>query len=148
MFGSLTNLEGSLFDEFRRVEQQLDELFGHGGGRLPGIRSVNRGTFPPINVGTTPEKVDVYLYSAGLDPKTLDVSIQQNLLTVAGERRPPHQENAKFYRRERFHGEFRRVITLPDDIDPEHVEAQYTNGILHIAVRRREASKPRQIEIK
>ena len=146
MFGSLTNLEGSLFDEFRRMEQQMDELFGRG-GRLPGLRSVARGTFPPINVGATPEKVDVYLFSPGLDTKTLDLSIQNNLLTVAGERKPPEPENARFYRKERFSGEFRRVITLPDDVDPERVEAGYTDGVLHIAVHRREASKPRQIEI-
>ena len=147
MFGSLTNLEGSLFDEFRRMEQQLDDLFGRG-TRFPGIRSVVRGTFPPINVGATPEKVDVYLFISGFDTKTLDVSIQQNLLTVAGERKRPEQENVRYYRNERYYGEFRRVITLPDDIDPERVDAKYTDGILHISVKRREASKPRQIEIK
>ncbi len=147
MFGSLTNFEGSLFDQFRRMEQDLDELFGRGAA-LPGIRSVTRGTFPPINVGATPEKVDVYLFSAGIDPQTLDVSIQQNLLTVSGARKTPRPENAKFYRQERFQGEFRRVVTLPDDCDPERVEAHYADGVLHIAVRRREASKPRQIEIK
>ncbi len=143
MFGSLTNLEGSLFDEFRRMERDMDDLFG----RLPGIRSVARGTFPPVNVGATPEKVDVYLFSPGLDAKTLDVSIQQNVLTVAGERKPTEAESARFYRRERFSGEFRRAITLPEDVDPERVEAHYVDGVLHIAVQRREASKPRQIEI-
>ncbi|QSA98630.1 Hsp20/alpha crystallin family protein [Methylococcus sp. EFPC2] len=147
MFGNLTNLEGSLFDEFRRLEQQVDELFGRG-GRLPAIRSVVKGTFPPINVGVTPEKVDVYVFSAGLDSKTLDVSIQQNLLTISGERKSPEAENARYYRKERFQGEFRRVITLPEDVDPERVVAQYTDGILHVAVQRREASRPRQIEIK
>jgi len=143
MFGSLTNLEGSLFDEFRRMEQEMDDVFG----RLPGIRSVARGTFPPINVGATPEKVDVYLFSPGLDHKTLDVSIQQNVLTVSGERKPTEVENARFYRRERFSGEFRRAITLPEDVDPERVEARYVDGILHISVQRREAAKARQIAI-
>ena len=143
MFGRLTNLEGSLFDQFRRMEEEMDEIFG----QLPGIRSVARGTFPPINVGATPETVDVYLFSPGLDTESLDVSIQQNVLTVAGQRKPVEAENAKFYRRERFAGEFRRVITLPDDIDPDQVTARYTDGILHIAVQRRESSKPRQIQI-
>jgi len=147
MFGSLTNFEGSLFDQFRQMEQQLDGLFGRG-ALLPGIRSVVRGTFPPINMGATSEKVDVYLYSPGMDVKDVDVSIQQNLLTIAGSRKTPEQENAKFYRRERFNGEFRRVITLPEDVDPERVEAKYADGILHIALERREASKPKQIEIK
>ncbi len=147
MFGSLTNLEGSLFDEFRRMEQQLNDVFGYG-TPLPGIRSVVRGTFPPINVGVTPEKVDVYLFSAGFDPGDLDVSIQQNLLTVSGTRNPYEPEGARFYRKERFAGNFRRVITLPDDIDPDRVEARYDDGILHISVQRREVSKPKQIEIK
>jgi len=147
MFGSLSNYDGSLFDQFRRMEQQIDELFGRGGS-LPGIRSVTTGTFPPINVGATPEKVDVYLFSPGMDSKDLDVSIQQNLLTVAGTRKTAEPENVKYYRKERFNGDFRRVITLPEDIDPERVEAKYADGILHIAVARREASKPKQIEIK
>lgn len=146
MFGSLTNLDGALFDDFRRMEQQLEELFGRG-SLLPGIRSVARGTFPPINVGATAEKVDVYLFTPGIDPQSLDVSIQQNLLTVSGERKDAAQENAKYYRKERYQGEFRRVITLPEDIDQEKVEAKYVDGVLHICVHRREASKPRKIEI-
>ncbi|WP_045224200.1 Hsp20/alpha crystallin family protein [Methyloterricola oryzae] len=143
MLGNLTNLESSLFDQFRRMEEEMDEIFG----RLPGIRSAARGSFPPVNVGVTPEKVDVYLFSPGLETDSLDVSIQQNVLTVAGQRKATAAENAKFYRRERFAGEFRRVITLPDDIDPEQVTAQYTDGVLHVAVQRRESSKPRQIQI-
>ncbi len=146
MFASLSNLEVSLLNDFRQMEQYLDALYG-GQEPRPGIRSA-RGSYPPIDVGTTDEKVDVYLFVAGLDPSALDVSIQQNLLTIAGVRKAPEPENAKFYRQERFRGEFRRAVTLPDDIDPEQVEARYVDGILHVSVRRREASKPRQIEIK
>jgi HSP20 family protein len=147
MFGSLTNFNGSLFDEFRRMERQLDELFGVS-NRLPAIRSVARGTFPPINVGVTPDEVDVYVFSPGLDPKTLDVSIQQNLLTVSGARTAVEPDSGTFYRQERFAGDFRRVVTLPDDVDPQQVDARYSDGILWIAIKRREESKPRQIEIK
>lgn len=67
------------------MEEEMDESFGR---RLwpAGIRSVVPGSYLLINVGTTPEAVDVYLYASGLDPRTLDISLQQNLLTVAGER--------------------------------------------------------------
>jgi HSP20 family protein len=147
MFGSLTNRGGSLFDEFRRVQNEMDELFGQRTWPA-GIRSVARGTYPPINVGSTPEQVDVYLFAAGLDPKQLDISMQQNLLTVAGERKAPLEKDVDYYRRERFDGAFRRVITLPEDVDPEQVEASYRNGVLEIHVKRREASRPRQIEVK
>jgi HSP20 family protein len=146
MFASLTNFEGSLLDEIRRMERDMSENFG----RWPwptGIRSVARGTYPPLNVGVTPEKFDVYVFAAGLDPKAVDISIQQNLLTVSGERKVPVSENANYYRQERFSGEFRRVVALPEDADPDRVQARYKDGVLHVTVERREAAQPRQIEI-
>lgn len=147
MFGSLFgSVDTSLFDEVRRLESEMEQLFGR--GSLPaGIRAMRRGTFPPINVGATPERVDVYLFAAGLDPKSLDIAIQQNLLAVSGERKVAVDEAADYYRQERFDGEFRRVITLPDDVDPDRVEAKYRDGVLQITVQRREAVRPRQIAV-
>ena len=147
MFGSLTNFEGSVFDDLRRIQQEMEQMFGPRTWPA-GIRSVARGTYPPINVGATPERVDVYLFAAGLDPKTLDISIQQNLLTVAGERQVAVPDNVEYYRRERFTGSFKRVISLPEDVDPDKVEAHYSDGILQVSMQRREASRPRQIEVK
>lgn len=146
MFGSLTNFEGSLFDDFRRVQQEMDRAFGQLSWPVA-IRSVARGSYPPINVGATPERVDVYLFAAGLDPKTIDISIQQNLLSIAGERPVQLRESTTYYRNERFSGSFRRVISLPDDVDQDKVEAKYQDGILHISIQRREASQPRRIAI-
>jgi HSP20 family protein len=147
MFGSfLGSFDTGLFDEFRRLEREMDQLFGR--ASLPaGIRAVRRGTFPPVNVGATPERVDVYLFAAGLDPKDLDISIQQNLLAVSGDRKVPVDEAADYYRQERFDGEFRRVITLPDDVDPDRVDAKYRDGVLQITIQRREAARPRQITV-
>ncbi len=147
MFGSPGNFESSLFDEFRRMERQMDALFGRGVSPVS-IRASMRGSFPPVNVGATPEKVDVYLFAAGLDPKSLDITIQKNLLTIAGQRMVEPEDNAKYYRQERFSGEFRRAVSLPDDVDPERVDARYKDGVLHISVLRREAVKPRQVEVK
>jgi len=147
MFDSLFgSLDTSLFGELRRLDSEMDQLFGR--RSLPaGIRAMRRGTFPPINVGITPDRVDVYLFAAGLDAKSLDISIQQNLLAVSGERKVPVDEAADYYRQERFDGEFRRVITLPDDVDPDRVEAKYHDGVLQITVQRREAVRPRQITV-
>jgi len=147
MFGSLTNFDGSLFDDLRRIQHEMEEMYGPRAWPA-GIRSVARGTYPPINVGATSEGVDVFLFAAGLDPKALDISIQQNLLTVAGERVDEIPDNVEHYRRERFSGTFRRVISLPEDVDPDKVNAQYVDGVLRISISRREASRPRQIEVK
>ena len=108
---------------------------------------MQRGTFPPLNVAANPERVDVYLFAADLDPKSLDLSIQQNLLTVSGTRKVEINEKAEYYRRERFDGDFRRVITLPDDVDPERVEAKYRNGVLQVTIQRHESARPRQITV-
>lgn len=147
MFGTLGGFENGLFDEFRRLEREMDQMFG--AGPLPtGIRAVARGTFPPINIGSTQEQVDVYLFAAGIDPQSLNITIQQNLLTIDGERKGLAGEDRDYYRRERYAGTFHRVVTLPDDVDPDRVEARYTEGVLHITVKRRESTRPRQIEVK
>lgn len=147
MFGISTNFEGGRFDEFRRLEQELDELLGR--WRMPGagIRSVARDTFPPINAGVTGDQVDVYLFAPGVDPKQIDVTVQNNLLTVSGERSVQAPEQVTFYRRERYDGEFRRVVTLPEDIDPDQIKASYRDGILHVTIKRRDSVRPRRVEI-
>lgn len=147
MFGSLfSSLDAGLFDEFRRLETEMDQLFARRTGPA-GIRAVPRGTFPPMNVGSTPDRVDVYLFAAGLDPKSIDLTIQRNLLSVSGTRKVEVNEDADYYRRERFDGDFRRVISLPDDVDPDRVSAKYGDGVLQITVSRRESARPRQITV-
>lgn len=147
MFGTSSNLQGGLFNEFRRLERDLDELLGR--WRVPGggIRSVGRDAFPPVNAGATGDQVDVYMFAPGLDPNALDVTVQHNLLSVSGERTTDTPEQVTFYRRERHDGPFRRVVTLPEDVDPDKVKASYQDGILHIVLERRESTRPRRVEI-
>ena len=144
MFGTLFSTH--VFDDVRQLETELNQLLA----RTPyssGIRAVPRGTYPPVNVGATPEQIDVYVFAAGVDPKTIGVSIQQNLLTVSGNRPVEVNQNAEYYRRERFDGDFHRAIALPDDANPDRVDARYREGVLHITVQRRQATKPRQVQI-
>jgi HSP20 family protein len=147
MFASMGRFDNGLLDDFSRFEQQMDELLGRFSWPATGIRSPVRGAFPPVNVGATPERVAVYLFAPGIDAKKLNISIQQNLLVVSGGRKVEPEKGAQYYRQERFSGEFRRVITLPDDVDPDRVEARYRDGVLQITVSRREAARPRQIAV-
>ena len=147
MFGNAYS-ENPLLAQFRRLEEELDEIFGGGTSWAGGIRSLPPGAFPAINVGSTEECVTVYLFAPGIDAKKLDIAIQQNVLTVSGEREVPRDERATYYRQERIGGEFRRVISLPENVDPDRVEASYRDGVVQIAIRRRESAKPRQIEIR
>lgn len=146
MFGYLTGFDNDVFDQLERMRRQMDRAFGAQSGPM-GIRSVSAGTYPAINIGASSEQVDIYVFAAGMDPKSLDVSLEQNLLSVAGERKVELPEEAQIYRNERFSGGFRRVITLPDDVDSDKVNAAYRDGVLHITVQRREVVKPRKIEV-
>jgi HSP20 family protein len=147
MFTRFVIPESSLFNEVRRLEQELDDLFGGGSSWSSSIRSQPPGTFPAINVGSTDDQVTVYVFAPGIDPKSLDVQMQQNLLSISGRREETPEKDATYYRRERFRGEFSRVLTLPEDVDAEKVEAKYRDGIVEIVVKRRQAAKPRQIAV-
>ncbi len=147
MFGYLTGFDRDLFEQFDQMRREMDALFNSLSAPL-GIRSSAAGSFPAINIGASPKQVDVYVFAAGLDPASLDVSLQQNLLSIAGERKVEVPEGTQVYRRERFNGSFRRVITLPEDVDPDQVSANYRDGVLHITVQRKEEHQPRKIEVK
>jgi HSP20 family protein len=147
MFNYFNNPNRSLFDEFRRMEREMDQfLFTSPLSRS--VRSVARDTYPPVNIGTTDEQVDIYLFAPALDLEKLDISIHRNRLTVKGSRKQEEvSDEIKVHRKERSHGDFQRLFTLPDDVDQEKVDASYHDGVLHITVHRKESSKPRQITI-
>jgi len=150
MYESLLNFPGSLFGEFDRLRRELDEAFG-----LPtSIRSVAPGAFPALNVGSTPTSLEVYAFAPGLDPSKIDVTIDRGVLTLSGERAAtlPSQQEARerklsVYSQERPYGSFKRAISLPDDVDPAHVNASYRDGVLRISIARRESAQPRRITV-
>lgn len=145
MNGNLSPFE-SLLDELWRWDRDWSSSFSPSPW-FSGIRSVRQGTYPPINVGSSADSVDVYLFAAGMDASALDVSLKQNLLTISGKRSMRAEEGATYYRRERFSGSFQRVLTLPEDVDPDRVEATYKDGVLHVRIGRREEVKARRIEV-
>jgi HSP20 family protein len=145
MFDSLYNFP----DEFERLRQEFDDLFG-AVGMPTGIRSVARGAFPAINVGNTPQSLEIYAFAPGVDASKVEVTVDRGVLTLAGERPsavPEGKGKVNVYSRERVGGAFRRAISLPDDADPSKVEATYSDGVLHISIARREAAQPKRIAI-
>ena len=159
MYPSMLKMSGDLFADFESFQDRLDELLGsrgspssiRAGDAVIRIRAVGRaGAFPPLNVGTWAEALEIYAFAPGIEPKSIDVSVEKGLLTLSGERkssRPEGQDNVNVYAGERFAGTFRRVVTLPDDSDPERVEASYRDGVLKIVVPKRESARPRQINV-
>ena len=136
-----------LFSEFERLERQMESLFG---GLPSSLRSSRVGAFPQINIGTTDDSIEIVVFAPGVDVGGLDVAIERGLLTISGERKPAQGvagDGTRTYAQERFTGTFRRAIELPQNADPDKVQARYTNGCLSISVGKRESSKPKSITV-
>ena len=147
MNGTL-DLYGDLFAELNRLQDSFEQSFRPASGAS--IRALPRRTFPVINVGSTPDAIEVLALTPGVEPSALQITIDKGLLVIAGERKsdaPAVGEHTSTYAQERFKGSFRRVISLPDDADPTRINATCRDGLLRVTVSRREASKPRQVSV-
>ena len=148
-----------LFSELDRLQGVLDQVRRPAG--VSSIRALSGASFPAINVGSTPEAVEVMALAPGVDPAALQITVDRGLLVIAGERKAaavngtaqpegqqqPARQDVNVYARERFTGAFRRVLSLPEDADAARVEATYRDGLLRISVAKRESSLPRRIEV-
>ncbi len=135
-----------LFAEFGRIQSEMQQALETSSS----IRGFARNGFPALNVGGTPFSVEVYAFVPGLAPESIEVQLERGVLTLMGERKGITQnpeQGITVHMAERFNGGFRRVVTLPEDIDPNSVEAKYRDGVLHVSMRRREEAQPRRISI-
>lgn len=132
-----------LFADLNRLQREMQQSYD----LSPNIRGLTRG-FPALNVGGTSKSVEIYAFAPGMDPANLEVQVEKGVLTISGERQVDAvPEKAAVHIDERFAGRFRRVVTLPDDVDGNAVEARYRDGVLHISVPRKETAQPRRIAI-
>jgi HSP20 family protein len=149
MYVSLLNQPGSLFGQLELLRREFDEAFGASG--LPSsIRSVTPGTHPAINVGRTPSSVEVYVFAPGLDASKVEVTLDRGVLRIAGacEAGIAQKDAAvQIYAHERVAGSFTRAVSLPDDVDPSRVTANYRDGVLQISIARRESAQPQRITV-
>lgn len=151
MFDLMFNHPAAFFGDLDRLRREFDDVF-ESAGMSSGIRSAAPGTFPPLNIGHTPESVEVYAFAPGLDPSKLDVTVDRGVLNIAGERPSTLPDEAatkrvSVYSRERVSGSFRRAVSLPEDCDPGNVQAGYRDGVLHVRIARRPAAQPTRIAI-
>jgi HSP20 family protein len=112
-----------------------------------GNASVRRW-IPAMDVVETEDHFVLRADLPGLSESDVNIELEDNVLTVSGERRAEHEEKREgFYRMERAHGAFSRSLTLPKGIDPEAVTAAFDRGVLEVRVPKPEQRKPRRIEI-
>src|SRR5438445_7759516 len=103
---------------------------------------------PPVDIYEDEHNITLKLEVPGIDENDIDVRIDNNTLTVQGERKIEKDEKEENFRRvERQYGEFTRSFTLPSSVDPGQVTAHYDKGILKINLAKKAEAKPKQIKV-
>jgi HSP20 family protein len=140
-FRDLVAVQGRLnriFDEaFSGQPRGNDEDWGLGGQWAPSVDIFE-------NDGNLVLKAEL----PGIDPKDVDVRVENNVLTLRGERKFESEvKREKYHRVERAYGTFSRSFTLPNVVDTEKIKAEYKDGVLQVTLPQREEAKPKQIQV-
>jgi HSP20 family protein len=135
------------FREFTTLQDRMNRLFRDNYGE--GQEALSTSTFaPPVDVYEDEHNVTLKIEVPGIDEKDIDVQIENNLLTVHGERKFEKEEKEENFRRvERQYGSFTRSFALPSTVNPDQVQAHYDKGILKIQLAKKAEAKPKQIKV-
>jgi HSP20 family protein len=130
------------FGDLWNLRRDMADLFDLANSRTEGFVWA-----PPMNVREDEEALHVELELPGMDPDDVDISIENNVLTISGERTHETQNDEGYHVFERRYGRFSRTLTLSRGIDAENVEARYDRGVLHITLPKPAEAKPRRIKV-
>ena len=136
------------FRDLRAMQEQMNRLLDMAWNREIG-EELREGIWqPPVDIYEDENSVVIKAELPGVDQKEIDIRIEDNTLTLRGERK--HSQEVKkenYHRVERFYGTFQRSFSLPHTIDQERVKATCDQGVLTITLPKREEKKPKQINV-
>lgn len=138
------------FRELRSLQDEVNRVFSSNFDRSGGESGMMRGAWnPSVDIFENKDQIVLEAELPGMNPEDVNISIENNVLTIHGERKFEKKDDKdNFHRVERSYGSFTRSFTLPPTVSSEGVDAVFENGILRLALAKREEAKPRRIEIK
>ncbi|HHS83753.1 MAG TPA: Hsp20/alpha crystallin family protein [Gammaproteobacteria bacterium] len=132
-------------DQMRR---EMDKVFASYADRDEGSSVVAADWLPAVDVREDPERFVIVADVPGVEPKDIDINMENGVLTISGKKEVESEEELKNYKRvERARGSFYRRFTLPESADAEKISAKFTNGVLEIVIPKQERVQPRKITI-
>lgn len=130
----------ALFNLQRALEGRLASDWLHD-------QTTSQGPFPPINVFQQGDDILAIIELPGIEKDGLTVQAKENTIRIAGKKSVTYPDGVSVHRRERVSGEFDRTLSLPVQLDPDRIKAEYREGILALLLPRSERDKPRAIKI-
>ena len=137
------------FDALLGAQEDLNRLFRRGWLRSPGDEIAQAGAWTPaVDIYETEDSLVVEAELPGVDPKNIDVSVDDGVLSLKGERKLEKEVKEENYHRvERAYGMFQRSVRLPSDVDADAIKANYESGVLKVSVPKVEPKKPKSVPI-
>lgn len=131
------------FLAMRRFQDEFDRAFA------PYLPDTGSAGYPAVNMWQGENSIAITTELPGVEPDDIDISVKEDTLTLSGERKMPEVgDKATWHMRERPVGRFARSIRLPFRVNPDNVEAHFSNGVLQIELQRPEEDRPRRIQVK
>ena len=133
----------------RQMNRLFDSFFGRTTSPMPFEENLNDWEFgPPVDIYEDDQRLTFKVEVPGIDEKDIKVEVENNMLTVNGERKLEKDiKEENFRRMERHYGAFSRSFTIPNTVDPEKIEANYSHGVLAIQMPKRAEAKAKQIKV-
>ena len=138
------------FYELERLHGELNNLFDWSFTGMPARSSglLETGWAPAVDIYESKDAVIVKADLPGLKKDEIDVTVQDNVMIIKGEKKQSEEiKEGDYVRTERFYGSFHRAITLPVDVDASKAKAEYKNGTLEMTLPKKEEAKPKQISV-
>lgn len=137
------------FRELRSLQDEVNRLFSSNLGRTFGDEGIARGAWTPtVDIYENKDQIVLEAELPGINREDFELTVENNVLTLRGERRfEKREETDNYHRVERAYGTFSRSFTLPQTVSGEGATAEYKNGVLRVTLQKREEVKPRRIEI-
>ena len=136
------------FREFTTLQDRMNRLFRDSFGDVRDEALTTSSFAPPVDVYEDEHSITLKIEVPGIEEKDIDVRIENNTLTVHGERKFEKEEKEENFRRvERQYGSFTRSFTLPTTVDADKVQAHYDKGILKVQLAKKAEAKPKQIKV-
>ncbi len=137
------------FQEWNLITDRMNRLFQETYGPTRGEEQMTTSSFvPPVDIYEDEHNITLKLEVPGIEQKDIDIRLENNTLTVRGERKFEKEEKEEnFHRVERRYGSFFRAFTLPNTVDVDSVNADYEQGVLKIKLAKKAEAKPKQIKV-
>jgi HSP20 family protein len=137
----------SPLDHLTSLKDEINQLFEDPWSSLGRTSRFLNSWAPPVDLFEHQDEFVVRLELPGMKKEDIEVSLNQGVLSISGERKSAEHKEAEPHRAERFFGRFTRSVTLPASVKADEIKANYRNGVLTINLPKTEEAKPKQIQV-